>query len=246
MPRGSSRLDQAGARGLYAGLVTRVLVVDDDATVADVVAAYLERAGLDVARAADGVSALAAAEASAPDAVVLDLMLPGLDGIEVCRRLRAHRPHLPVLMLTARGEEDDRVLGLEAGADDYIVKPFSPRELVLRVQAVLRRTAGPRASTVLEDAGLSLDPVAHRAWRDGHELQLTVREFDLLHWFLAHPRVVHDRETLLREVWGWEVGDLSTVTVHVRRLREKIEADPARPRLIATVFGVGYRWDGDA
>jgi DNA-binding response OmpR family regulator len=228
----------------YAGLVARVLVVDDDATVADVVVAYLERAGIETARATDGPAALDAAEASALDAVVLDLMLPGLDGIEVCRRLRSARPTLPVIMLTALGEEDDRLVGLEAGADDYIVKPFSPRELVLRVQAVLRRT-GVGPPSLLQGGGLALDPVAHRAWREGRELQLTVREFELLRWFLVHPRAVHDRETLLREVWGWEVGDLSTVTVHVRRLREKIESDPARPRLLVTVFGVGYRWDGD-
>ena len=228
---------------LYAGLVVRVLVVDDDATVADVVVAYLERAGIETERATDGMAAIAAAEASVLDAVVLDLMLPGLDGIEVCHRLRSARPSLPVIMLTARGEEDDRLVGLEAGADDYIVKPFSPRELVLRVQAVLRRTGSGQPS-LLQDSGLALDPVAHRAWRDGRELQLTVREFELLRWFLAHPGAVHDRETLLREVWGWEVGDLSTVTVHVRRLREKIEPDPARPRLLVTVFGVGYRWDG--
>lgn len=223
--------------------MARVLVVDDDATVADVVIAYLERAGIATERAADGIAALAAAESSALDAVVLDLMLPGLDGIEVLNRLRRARPTVPVIMLTARGEEDERVVGLEAGADDYIVKPFSPRELVLRVQAVLRRTA-PGETILLQDSGLSLDPVAHRAWRDDRELQLTVREFELLRWFLAHPGAVHDRETILREVWGWEVGDLSTVTVHVRRLREKIEPDPARPRLLVTVFGVGYRWDG--
>lgn len=220
-----------------------MLVVDDDATVAEVVIAYLERAGIATERAMDGVAALAAAEASAPDAVVLDLMLPGLDGIEVLRRLRTALPTVPVIMLTARGEEDDRLVGLEAGADDYIVKPFSPRELVLRVQAVLRRT-GAGQPMVLQHGGLSLDPVAHRAWRDGRELQLTMREFELLRWFLAHPGAVHDRETILRQVWGWEVGDLSTVTVHVRRLREKIEPDPARPRLLVTVFGVGYRMDG--
>ena len=220
-----------------------MLVVDDDATVADVVIAYLERAGIATERAAEGVAALAAAEASALDAVVLDLMLPGLDGIEVLRRLRTARPTVPVIMLTARGEEDDRLVGLEAGADDYIVKPFSPRELVLRVQAVLRRT-GAGQPMLLQHGGLSLDPVAHRAWSDGRELQLTMREFELLRWFLAHPGAVHDRETILREVWGWEVGDLSTVTVHVRRLREKVEPDPARPRLLVTVFGVGYRWDG--
>jgi DNA-binding response OmpR family regulator len=224
--------------------VARVLVVDDDATVADVVVAYLERAGIETARATEGMAALAAAEASPLDAVVLDLMLPGLDGIEICRRLRDVRPTLPVIMLTARGEEDDRLIGLEAGADDYVVKPFSPRELVLRVQAVLRRTSVEKPA-MLQQGGLALDPIAHRAWREGRELQLTVREFELLRWFLANPGAVHDRETILREVWGWEIGDLSTVTVHVRRLREKIEPDPAQPRLLVTVFGVGYRWDGD-
>ena len=224
--------------------MARVLVVDDDATVADVVVAYLERAGMETARATEGMAALAAAEASPLDAVVLDLMLPGLDGIEICRRLRDVRPTLPVIMLTARGEEDDRLIGLEAGADDYVVKPFSPRELVLRVQAVLRRTSVEKPA-MLQQGGLALDPIAHRAWREGRELQLTVREFELLRWFLANPGAVHDRETILREVWGWEIGDLSTVTVHVRRLREKIEPDPAQPRLLVTVFGVGYRWDGD-
>jgi DNA-binding response OmpR family regulator len=247
--------------------VARVLVIDDDATVAQVVVAYLERAGVAAEHAADGPTALAAAAANPPDAVVLDLMLPGIDGLEVCRRLRTARADLPVLMLTARGEEEDRVLGLQIGADDYVVKPFSPRELVLRVQALLRRagaTAGPAASApearaaplpaegsasaqrtarARYDGDLRLDPVAHRVTRSGTELQLTVREFELLRWFLTHPGQVHDRETLMRGVWGWEYGDQSTVTVHVRRLREKVEADPSRPTRLVTVFGVGYRWD---
>lgn len=237
--------------------MARVLVVDDDVTVAEVVVAYLERAGLAAEHAADGPAALEAATARPPDAVVLDLMLPGIDGIEVCRRLHAARPGLPVLMLTARGEEEDRILGLEVGADDYVTKPFSPRELVLRVRSVLRRalpSPDPGAtpdgdpthvppSGTLRDGDLVLDTAGHRALRRDQELQLTVREFDLLRWFLAHPGQVHDRETLLREVWGWEFGDRSTVTVHVRRLREKIEADPSHPTRLVTVFGVGYRWD---
>jgi DNA-binding response OmpR family regulator len=241
--------------------VARVLVVDDDATVAQVVVAYLERAGMTAEHAADGPAALAAAAAHPPDAVVLDLMLPGLDGLEVCRRLRDDRPGLPVLMLTARGEEDDRVGGLEVGADDYVTKPFSPRELVLRVRAVLRRRvpeavpddrhadtrdATPDDERVLRDGDLVLDGAAHRVHHAGGELTLTVREFQLLHWFLAHPGRVHDRDTLLREVWGWEYGDRSTVTVHVRRLREKVEADPSHPTRLVTVFGVGYRWDATA
>ncbi len=245
-------------------------MIDDDATVAQVVVAYLERAGVPAEHAADGHAALAAAARNPPDAVVLDLMLPGIDGLEVCRRLRAARPDLPVLMLTARGEEEDRVLGLQIGADDYVVKPFSPRELVLRVQSLLRRAGaavGPaggvpeaRSATApagghesahgapgaLYDGDLRLDPAAHRVTRSGTELALTVREFELLRWFLTHPGQVHDRESLLRGVWGWEYGDRSTVTVHVRRLREKVEADPSRPTRLVTVFGVGYRWDATA
>ncbi|GAA1721898.1 response regulator transcription factor [Isoptericola hypogeus] len=230
--------------------MTRVLVVDDDATVAQVVVAYLERAGMTAEHVADGAAALVAAADRPPDAVVLDLMLPGVDGIEVCRRLRADRPGLPVVMLTARGEEDDRVLGLEVGADDYVTKPFSPRELVLRVQSVLRRVGAgrpaetaPETRETLHDGDLELDAEAHRVRRGGTELALTAREFGLLRWFLAHPGRVFDRAELLREVWGWEYGDLSTVTVHVRRLREKVEADPSRPARLVTVFGVGYRWD---
>ncbi|MET8011638.1 response regulator transcription factor [Streptomyces sp. NPDC005271] len=233
----------------------RVLVVDDDPTVAEVVAGYLARAGYHVDRAADGPGALARAAARWPDLVVLDLMLPGMDGLEVCRTLRGKGP-VPVIMLTARGDEDDRILGLEIGADDYVTKPFSPRELVLRVESVLRRSrTGPRAvaasvpgsapsaGAVLQHAGITLDPLARRAARDGRELALTLREFDLLAFLLRHPGVACTREELMREVWGWDFGDLSTVTVHVRRLRGKIEDDPAAPRLIQTVWGVGYRFD---
>ncbi|MGJ5830757.1 response regulator transcription factor [Streptomyces ossamyceticus] len=226
----------------------RVLVVDDDPTVSEVVAGYLDRAGFTVDVAADGPAGVAAAAARPPDLVVLDLMLPGMDGLEVCRRIRAHGP-LPVIMLTARGDEEDRVLGLEVGADDYVTKPFSPRELVLRVESVLRRV-GTLAATRTEPAApqlrsgpLALDPTARRATRRGSELALTTREFDLLEFFLRHPGRATSREELMRQVWGWEFGDLSTVTVHVRRLREKVEDDPARPRLINTVWGVGYRFD---
>ncbi|WP_405547103.1 response regulator transcription factor [Streptomyces phaeochromogenes] len=220
----------------------RVLVVDDDPTVAEVVSGYLDRAGYLVDRAEDGPTALAGAAAHWPDLVVLDLMLPGMDGLEVCRRLRGRGP-VPVIMLTARGDEDDRILGLEVGADDYVTKPFSPRELVLRVESVLRRTR-PRAGTRTHSAaGLTVDPAARRATKNGGELALTLREFDLLAFFLRHPGRAFSREDLMREVWGWDFGDLSTVTVHVRRLRNKVEDDPARPRLIQTVWGVGYRFE---
>ncbi|MEU0068242.1 response regulator transcription factor [Streptomyces sp. NPDC006332] len=220
----------------------RVLVVDDDPTVAEVVTGYLDRAGYVVDRAGDGPAALARAVAHWPDLVVLDLMLPGMDGLEVCRRMRGHGP-VPVIMLTARGDEDDRILGLEVGADDYVTKPFSPRELVLRVESVLRRTRPAEPSATLRAGGLTLDPAARRAAKNGTELALTIREFDLLAFLLRHPGRVFGREDLMREVWGWDFGDLSTVTVHVRRLRGKVEDDPARPRLIQTVWGVGYRFD---
>ncbi|MGW0842732.1 response regulator transcription factor [Streptomyces sp. NPDC002787] len=220
----------------------RVLVVDDDPTVAEVVTGYLDRAGYAVDRVGDGPAALAHAAAHWPDLVVLDLMLPGMDGLEVCRLLRTRGP-VPVIMLTARGDEDDRILGLEVGADNYVTKPFSPRELVLRVESVLRRARPAPDTRLLSSAGLSMDPAARRATRDGAELALILRELDLLAFFLRNPGRAHSREDLMREVWGWDFGDLSTVTVHVHRLRGKIEDDPARPRLIQTVWGVGYRFD---
>ncbi|GAA3034262.1 response regulator transcription factor [Kitasatospora albolonga] len=229
------------------GQERRVLVVEDDATVAEVVTSYLTRAGYRTVHAADGLTALELARQSQPQLVVLDLMLPGLDGLEVCRRLRAAGgPPVPVVMLTARGDEADRILGLETGADDYVTKPFSPRELVLRVTSVLRRAEAappPAAPAVLRAGALTVDPTARRADRGGQELPLTVREFDLLLFLLRHPGQVFSREELLRQVWGWEFGDTSTVTVHVRRLREKVEDDPASPRLISTVWSAGYRFD---
>jgi DNA-binding response OmpR family regulator len=230
--------------------VVKVLVVDDDESVGDVVAAYLERERLTVLRAADGIDALEIAATERPDAVVLDLMLPGIDGLEVCRRLRRRSPEIPIVMLTARGEANDRILGLEVGADDYVTKPFSPRELVLRIQSVLRRSgqdsaaADPRTEPdVAVDGGLVIDRRARRVHLDGRELTLTLREFDLLSWFVAHSGDAVRRDDLMREVWGWDFGDPSTVTVHVSRLREKIETDPSVPRRLVTVFGVGYRWD---
>jgi DNA-binding response OmpR family regulator len=228
---------------------SRVLVVDDDPTVAEVVAGYLRRAGFAVDHAADGLAALSLASRTRPDLVVLDLMLPGIDGLEVCRRLRAHNGDLPVVMLTALGEENDRVLGLEMGADDYLTKPFSPRELVLRVQSVLRRAGSrpqPRgqrqAAGPLRDGDLEIDLTAHAVTRRGTPLALTGREFDLLAFLVAHPCEAFSRADLMRLVWGWSYGDQSTVTVHVRRLREKIEPDPATPQRLVTVWGVGYRW----
>jgi DNA-binding response OmpR family regulator len=225
--------------------VGAVLVVDDDVMVRDVVGRYLGRAGYHVTVAGDGEQALRAAEETPPDLVVLDLMLPGLPGLEVCRRLRAAMA-VPVVMLTALGEEEDRIVGLEMGADDYITKPFSPRELVLRVGSVLRRARSSRPVAQLPpitDDGLTVDVAARRAVLGEQELALTVREFDLLAFLVQHPGRAFTRSELLEQVWGWTFGDHSTVTVHVRRLREKVEADPTVPSRIATVWGVGYRYD---
>ena len=218
-----------------------VLVLDDDPTVTDVVRRYLEHGGYHVRTAADGRAGLADALVDPPALLVLDLMLPGLDGLEVCRRLRGEHP-VPVVMLTARGDESDRVAGLELGADDYLTKPFSPRELVLRVSAVLRRAIPASARGLLRDGDLVVDLAALEARRAGEPLALTFREFDLLAFFLQHPREAFDRSALLQRVWSWSFGDASTVTVHVRRLREKVELDPSHPRRIVTVFGVGYRY----
>jgi DNA-binding response OmpR family regulator len=228
----------------------RVLVVDDDLTIAEVLGDYLRDAGLETRHAADGPSALSLAQEWEPDLVVLDLMLPGIDGLEVCRRLQAGRDascSLPVIMLTALGEEGDRVLGLETGADDYVTKPFSPRELTLRVQAVLRRAPAAASGTTVPQpfqAGrFEVDVAARRLLRDGSTVALTVREFDLLVFLITHPGQAFTRVQLLEQVWGWSFGDLSTITVCVRRLREKIEDVPTRPAHLQTVWGVGYRWE---
>ena len=224
----------------------RVLVVDDDPTVSEVLVRYLVREGLEVETAADGQGALDAVSTFGPDLVVLDLMLPGIDGIEVCRRLRADAA-VAVIMLTARGDEEDRVLGLELGADDYVTKPFSPRELTARVRAVLRRANGavPSDSPAgrITAGEVVIDVAAHEVRRSGELLALTAREFELLVFLATRPRRTFRRDELLEHVWGYTYGDGATVTVHVRRLREKIEHDPSAPRHLVTVWGTGYRWD---
>ncbi|WP_410618542.1 response regulator transcription factor [Amycolatopsis sp. cmx-8-4] len=226
-------------------LAGRVLVVDDDETVRDVVRRYLEVAGFTVDMAGDGAEGLAKFAAHEPDLVVLDVMMPGINGLEVCKRLR-QVSQVPIVMLTALGEEENRIAGLQLGADDYVTKPFSPKELALRVASVLRRARMPRpapAAAELVDGDLRLQMTARTATLGGRELPLTTREFDLLAFFLGHPGVAYSRADLLEKVWGWDFGDQSTVTVHVRRLREKIEREPAKPTRVATVWGVGYRYD---
>ena len=227
-----------------------ILVVDDEQSISEVVSLYLTRSGYEVKVVHDGKAALQALTQYKPDLVVLDLMLPGIDGWEITRRLRAEG-NTPIIMLTARKEEADRILGLEMGADDYVVKPFSPQELVSRVRAVLRRAQGqaapitpPNQERALDFADLKIDPVTRLVTANGTEIGLTVKEFDLLYFLARHPRQVFNRDQLLDQVWGETVYiDPSTVTVHVRRVREKIEADPAHPHHIHTVWGVGYKFE---
>jgi DNA-binding response OmpR family regulator len=221
----------------------RVLLVEDDPTVLEVASTYLRSAGFVVTTAADGFEALAIAKTTRPDLIVLDRMLPGIDGAEVCRRIRLTSA-VPIILLTALSSPDDRIDGLEAGADDYLTKPFSPRELVLRVQSILRRSVGELTPEAAFSLGpFALDPAARTIARDGSALALSTREFDLFSFLLKHPRQAFNREQLLRSVWHWDFGDLSTVTVTVRRVREKIELDPTNPQILVTVWGVGYRLD---
>lgn len=227
--------------------MAKILVVDDEPNIREVVGLYLRRDGHAIVPAADGDEALKLYRSEKPDLVVLDLMLPKVSGIEVCRRIRAERL-VPLIMLTARGEEEDRILGLGLGADDYVTKPFSPRELAARVEAVLRRTGEPGGSEdseVLVFGGLRIDGETREVSVGGEPVTLTAREFDLLHHLASHSRRVFTRDQLMETVWGYEFSaDTSTVTVHVRRLREKLEADPAHPRYLQTVWGVGYRFGG--
>jgi DNA-binding response OmpR family regulator len=227
---------------LHTGGVTNVLIVDDEPIVRDVVARYLMRDGFTIIQAADGETAREILERETPALVVLDVMLPGLDGLDLCRWIRA-RSDVPVILLTARGDESDRIVGLELGADDYVTKPFSPRELAVRVRAILRRTsAPPPGATPVQIGSLVIDPVSRTVTNDGEPLRLTLKEFDLL-WLLASsPNRVFSREELMRRVWGYEASiDTGTLTVHVRRLREKIEVEPSQPRHLETVWGAGYR-----
>jgi DNA-binding response OmpR family regulator len=223
--------------------MTTVLVVDDEPIVREVVVRYLRREGYRTLEASDGERARELLERDRASLVVLDLMLPGMDGLQLCRWIR-ERFDLPVIMLTARSEEADRIVGLELGADDYVTKPFSPRELAARVRTVLRRTMpSPSKEQRLTFDGLVIDGASRDVTVRGRALRLTAREFDLL-WFLAsHPRHVFSRDQLMAGVWGYEPAfDTGTVTVHVRRLREKLEEDPSKPRYLETVWGVGYRF----
>ncbi len=223
--------------------MSTILVVDDEPLVRDVVVRYLERDGFRTLTAGDGDEAKMLLARASPSLVVLDVMLPGTDGLSLCRWIRANSD-LPVILLTARGEEADRIVGLELGADDYVTKPFSPRELATRVKTVLRRAnATVPPAELIELGGLTLNALTRGVHRNGRLLQLTVKEFDLL-WFLtSNPNRVFSRDQLMDRVWGYTAAfDTGTVTVHIRRLREKIERDPSRPQLLETIWGIGYRF----
>ncbi len=223
-------------------------MVDDEANIREVLCEYLAAAGFLTTQAGDGNEALHLVAAEPPDLIILDLMLPGLDGLEVCRRIR-QASAVPILMLTARGEEPDKVIGFHAGADDYVIKPFSPREVVMRVHAIMRRLQATSVPAMVQGdivhiGNLVIRPQLRTAERDGALLELTAKEFDLLVFMTSHPRQVFSRQQLLDHVWdiGY-FGDISTVTVHIRRLREKVEVDPSVPRHIKTVWGIGYKFD---
>lgn len=223
----------------------RILVVEDEHMVAEVVERYLRRDGYAVTVVHDGGAAMAAFDQLSPDLVVLDLMLPGLDGMEICRRIRSHG-ETPIIMLSARAEELDKLLGLGVGADDYVTKPFSPRELAARVRTVLRRSARPssQGTDTLRFAGLRIDRRGRTVESDSGQLAVTAREFDLLYYLASHAGQVFSREQLMDTVWDYTyAGDAETVTVHMRRLRTKIETDPSRPRYLKTVWGVGYKFE---
>jgi DNA-binding response OmpR family regulator len=224
-----------------------ILIVDDESTIREVVRRYLERDGFQVWEAADGFEALDAIKSETPDLILLDLMLPGIDGLTLTRHLRQDRA-IPIIMLTAKGEASDRIRGLDLGADDYITKPFSPQEVVSRVRAVLRRSGGKvvnQTGKPIEVGRLLIEPVSRSVKIEGQPVSLTLKEYDLLLHFIQHPQQVFTRAQLLAQVWGDELyTDPTTVTVHIRRLREKIERDPSAPQAILTVWGVGYKFEG--
>jgi len=224
-----------------------ILVIEDEPSIAEVVSLYLRRAGYSASIAADGRIALTLLEQQIPDLVILDLMIPEVDGFAITRWLR-DRSDVPIIMVTSRREEADRIAGLEMGADDYVVKPFSPQELVSRVRAVLRRAEKSRPENDTEHpltfGNLIINPITHLVSLNGQEIALTVKEFEMLHHLARHPRQVFSRDQLLERIWGGSAYiDPGTVTVHVRRLREKIEADPSKPLHIITVWGVGYKFE---
>ena len=224
-----------------------ILIVEDEPSIAEVVGLYMKRAGYQTLHAADGKSAMALLERHMPDLVILDLMLPEVDGLEITRWIR-ERSDVPIIMVTSRREEADRIAGLELGADDYVVKPFSPQELVSRARAVLRRadksSARGEGERALTFGDLAIDPLTRIVSRGGNEISLTAKEFDMLYYLAQHPRQVFTRDQLLNRIWGGsEYIDPGTVTVHVRRLREKIEPDPAKPTRLVTVWGVGYKFE---
>ncbi|MEI6045677.1 MAG: response regulator transcription factor [Chloroflexota bacterium] len=242
-----------------SGQAEKILLADDEHDILMLVNFQLQRAGYQVLLAENGREALEIAQREQPALVILDRMMPEMDGVEVCKRLRQSNPDIYVIMLTAMGTEDQRVVGLEAGADDYISKPFNGRELVLRVKAMLRRSQQYPDKTaaeknlpntnaitprpVIEPNGIFIDPERRQVWKDGKEIELTKLEFDLLKFLFDNPGLVFSRDRLLERVWNYDYfGDERVVDVHMARLRKKLEDDPTRPRYIQTIRGVGYKY----
>jgi two-component system alkaline phosphatase synthesis response regulator PhoP len=221
----------------------KILVVDDEKNIVELVKYNLEKEGYEVVCAYDGVQAVDLARQDKPDLMILDIMLPGQGGLEVCRILRKES-RIPIIMATAKGEEIDKILGLELGADDYVTKPFSPRELVARVKAVLRRTsakAEEKDELIFDE--LSINLIKHEVRVSSKEVDLKPKEFDLLKLLSTNPGKVFTREFLLEQLWGYDyLGDTRTVDVHMRRLRQKIEKDASSPEFLKTVHGIGYKF----
>ena len=225
---------------------TKILIVEDEPNMVAGLRDNFEYEGYKVITAGDGVEGLERAFADSPDLVVLDVMMPRMSGLDVCRQLKARRPSIPVIMLTARGQEVDKVVGLELGADDYVTKPFSIRELLARVKAVLRRARTlPREQEHLSFGDVEVDLRKHQVQRRGQAVEFSAKEFQLLKYFLCHPGEALSRDRLLDEVWGYErYPTTRTVDAHIVRLRQKLEPNPEEPRFILTVHGVGYKFVG--
>lgn len=223
----------------------RILVVEDEASIRKFITINLERNGYDVLEADSGEKALEIIKAEKPGVIVLDVMLPGMDGFDVCRRVRRDFPEIIVIMLTARGQDVDKIAGLELGADDYMVKPFNPRELTARIRSILRRTENNRidAVTLIPHKNLLMDLNSQKFFKNNNEVELTPTEFSVLKILICNPGRAMSRNDLLNSVWGKNYfGDLKTLDVYIRRLREKIEDNPSQPQFIETVWGFGYRW----
>ena len=227
--------------------MSKILIVEDEVAIADLEKDYLELSGFEVEVENDGTNGLARALAEDFDLFILDLMLPGIDGFEICKQIRGKK-NTPILMVSAKKDDIDKIRGLGLGADDYVTKPFSPSELVARVKAHLARYerligSNTPENDIVEIRGIKIDKTARRVWINGEEKQFTTKEFDLLTFLAENPNHVFTKEELFKEIWNMDsIGDIATVTVHIKKIREKIEMNTAKPQYIETLWGVGYRF----